>query len=731
MKQKLFALMLSLSAMAMTVFTSCDKDEPEQFKPASVEIKIESTSSTGISFTLTPSDAEQAFYKCVKSSEPESGTYTETNGKEASTIQIDNLEENTEYTISAYAVNAAGENSETVSETAVTTSLASVKIKVTSVTDSSITFTLTPVNAVNCHYAVTDPAQAETAELTNETGSGKEGEYTIAGLEAGKRYTIAATATNASGEISARSYASSLTEETPYIEITSIETDGTSAKITIESTGCETMYYCMKNEGESASESDFKELKYSTLYLYELEKDHNYSIYLYGKNRNGYKGKTVTQNFSAIEGEDKGYKVTISEITSFDASVNISWNEESYKGAYWIVDSPKNLATPEKFDWQESIANYTARPVYSQGISKLSYFTIQPGEMYRMGIIFTDKDGNPDLSTATWKDIQLDEINFGEAACSVEIEKISVAYSTLVYKIKNSGASAYYLGYKAKASIEDVTSYAKEIIKGTSKNTFDTEIKLQYLSQSTDYLLLVIPVDENGKYGKISELEFSTEDIVSKGNSQMEVVNSENEYTKLSFEVNFGENTEKVYYVSFSDDSFGFDSDEAIMKKLAYSNNFITESKTVTISYLTSNTEYNIWFASANKYGEIGSIQKFKTKTKAVEFNGTGTVSVQINEITQDNNRFKTKFTMTPDQNISKYYYRTGNVFLLDALSDEQFVEQFHNGYTAMEGTYTDSGKDGSGVYVDKNAYIIILPIDKNGNLCPLVKYFIEETSSN
>ena len=82
---------------------------------------------------------------------------------------------------------------------------------------------------------------------------------------------------------------------------------------------------------------------------------------------------------------------------------------------------------------------------------------------------------------------------------------------------------------------------------------------------------------------------------------------------------------------------------------------------------------------------------------------------------------------MTPDDNVDYYYYRVSDQWSIEN-DDMTFATQFimapEGTYPETYGVHQEAGSDGSGVWISgEELYIVIMPIDKNGNPCPLIRF--------
>lgn len=711
--KKYTAFFFTFFVISATLF-SCKKDENPSL-PAEVKIKIVKTTSSSIEYSITSENSVKVYHACAKTENITDASYIESES-DSIFFKAENLEENCEYTISAYAVNAEGLESEKVFETAVTTTLPSIKIDIVSLTDTSIVFKALPLNAVSFDWTAVPSNEVDGVIPDKHVESNQETEITIEGLTSDTHYTILALASNDTGEKSEIVSEEAITEATPTISIINTECDETSAVIEVKGENASKMYYALTKSNESQpSKENFTKFTKNILYFYELETGSEYTLWLYAENRKGYAGKITNHTFKAETGEDKGYKIAIKDITSFDATIDVSWNKDKYAGAYWVVDSPENIKDQSNFNWEEGISNYYVKKISYQGQFHIKTFNIKAGEMQRVGIIFTDTEGNIDESTSIWRDIQLDQINFDAADCNIKIEEISHSYSNIRYKIVNEGADSYYFGYDLKSKVPDINSFAIKVIQSAKRTDFNTEIRLQNLMEESEYVLVAVSSDKDGNLGKIISYEFTTDKIELKHNSKLEVSVSEIGFVNMIFDAKLGENTTQIVYVNSKVEQ----TEKEILRSLAFSYNKINKDGPVTISYLTNNTDFYTYFASVNEKGELGEMIKFENRTKKIEFTGTESVTISIDELSEGS-MYNCTFTITPDENIASYYYSSQDKSTVEYSTDEQLAERLLYGGSMKNEAATITSQ------MFSPSYLVVVPINKNGQICEIIKKFIK-----
>ena len=722
-----------IAGLAIMAAIACKPEDPAA-DPASISITLESVTTESISFKLAPENAVSYAYACVPAAEASTASFISVEGGEEASFTVDGLIPETEYVILANATNADGLVCDNVSETVTTSTRPLVQVEVLSYTAHEVSFKVTPVNAVSYKYGVLAAADAETGELSESVDGSEGGEYTVDGLESLTSYVVAAEAVGSDGSLSERVFKSFKTEQDPIVEVAGIQTDMTSATVSLKYTGVAAVNYAVTEKGaEAPAEFERKAVQGtepSKLYFYNLEQNTEYVLHVYGENRNGYAGETVEQDFSTTDAVDSDHSVVITSVTSFDAEFDVQWDTEKYGKCYWIAGTPDEIGDPDSFDWQASIDNYSAKTIWNPGVNYLNRFSPEAGEMYRVGFVFADKEGNVVIESAIWKDIQLLEITFGESPCSVEIENTALSCTQINYKINNTGdAAGFYFGYQMKSLVQDVESYAKDLTRMAMRTDFDTEVYLRNLVPEVDYVLVAVPVDADGVYGQYVSMELTTPEIsLTDGTADMEVEFSDSDFVTLYYDLQFDENTDRVVWLNYTGGEYWYVDEQSVIDQMINYGRIVEESMTVSVA-VNLNEKNNVWFLAQDRQGRYSDLTKFESSPKEFAFTGTGSVDISVDGLAEEegSSRKQVKFTMTPDDNVDYYYYRVSDQWSIEN-DDMTFATQFimapEGTYPETYGVHQEAGSDGSGVWISgEELYIVIMPIDKNGNPCPLIRF--------
>lgn len=738
-------LCLFLAALSL----SC-KEKEEIIEEASLELKIMQTSSSSVTFSITPDKNTVAYsYACVKSEELSSANFTRVESPDYGEYTIENLEPDTEYTILANAENKAGAISDNVSEEFVTTSAPSIKIKVTEVTPNKVTFTLTPLNAVSMIYACVPSSEAETAELTNAIESGNEETVTL-DVNENTQYAIVAQAKNESGELSEKAFSSFKTGESAKVEITEIEYDEVSATVKITHSGASNIYYALTNANEEPSE--YKKITVSStypsaLYFYDLNEGSQYTVHIYADNKDGFETEPVKQSFSAeAPAQPKDLTVKVSNMTYKDAEIKIDFNTEKIQFCYAHVEriiDGTTIMDPSSFNWDNAIANKQTSKIMESGNTHLlsdlmSNLVIGSGSSvtkntnadtpqqaqsslsiegkYFLGITGVDHNGNLIPENTIWKEIPLDKVNFGESDVSVTIEDIEIGFDNYKYKVISNGATAYYIKWVYDYP-KDPEATAKTMLpnKVGYTSSFERTQTFEKMEQNRDISIIAIPEDENGLLGEVVIHQIKTKEVVFDGNAKTNVSLTRKSMTTLHYNIGFDENTASFKYIHFpSDDATWSDEQYAQNRLLKAKEN--TEPLNIDLKSLEQDKEYQLWVLPIDKEGRMSEIIKIKDKTDAAIFEGNASATITVDEFTTSDFRSKVKYTITPDESVAGFYHTAWSLSNITNMEDKDIASYLMNSGTYSTEKVSVTGKDGSGVQIfGKEIGIVVITVDKDG----------------
>lgn len=743
--KKLFAFLL----IPLLVLVSCERNE-QPAAEASISLELVKTTVSSVEFNVETENAASFFYS-ITLKDATSEEYTEVKAENGVSVKCsrEGLEENSEYVLTAYAVNADGvkSNEETVSFK--TNAGAAITIKPLSKTSESVTFSLSPLNAGSYSYAVVEASSdPETAELANRVEGGEKGEFTQDGLKQNTNYVIVAEAYNLEGESSGRVYEPVKTEIEPVVSIEEIVPASNSATAKLVFGNAVRFHYAV-SEGSSdepeSSEFVSKDLTDNnvSLLLQNLEPEKEYTLYVKGENSNGYIGKSTSGKFTTLEYIKLPVEIASANITMFDADFTVSFDHDKYVKCYYVVRAEKEVGNIEEWDWQ-MIVDYNPRflKVTGQDIGSTLSDCYAPSVLnvettYMVGAVPVLTDGKLDLEAAVWHSVPLKAVTFGEstAECSLQIK--GSGYDNIKFSVSNVSGTpvGYYCGC-IQGSFSDNAALAEKIkpeLVKKMQNTYDQDTVWRYLSPGSAYTVYIVPRDGEDKLGNISSAVYETKalDYTSQAGCQVEIASVD--VKKITFNCTFlnKEVTKKILYYSQEYDEYYNES--RFLERLKVDNDrYLETDGSLDFSSLMPEKEYVFGFAPVDEYGVAGDVVILRQKTNAYVFDGDANAKVEIT-ITSlvekpEYKGYYVKYKAVPNQYVSKYFV-TVKSNSNPWLDDSRFASDCEDGVNMEYTEETEiTGYDGNGEFVTENAEIWVLAYDHDGRLCKIEKTRIEET---
>ena len=633
-------------------------------------------------------------------------------------------------------------------ETATTTSAASVKIETVSVAPESITFRLVPMNAVSVSYAVAGPEEdVETMELPNRSEGGEQQEFTEDGLSEDTNYTIVATATNASGEESKRAYKTVRIDIEPTVEITSVEPESDQARVSVKiANAVQYAWSCVESGSETPARDAFSKVAatdVNSFIISSLEESTEYTVYVYGITKSGYEGKIISEDFVTAEYVEKPFEITVSNVTSTDADVAVTFDKDLYSSYYLVIGPAQDMSDISEYDFEAEYGGYASiRPEKYEEDMSISFtefmentiFSLET--MYNIGGVPIMADGTVDKDATVWRQAQLEPVVFGESGLSLEIRDVSVQMDNASFglNINNAGdMDKVYIGVKQnKGDIEDIAKdmicYPRSFI--TDAGFFDKDTTFSYLFPETDYVIIAVAKDRDGKLSQIASHEVQTKSVMDQGDATCSISEPVVGTNDIVFDVAMDPGTVGVLYRSQEKDEWY---DEATFVKSLKINNFnkISEDGEVKLGNLNSETDYIVGFCAVGEDGTLGKHYLIDVTTEPYVFDGNpdAVVTIEIESVTMGDWSNSVKFTATPNDKVSKYYFGISDANNRSYFTESSFVDQCMQGSkTEYTGIQTFEGWDGSGESCGSEAVIWILAVDMEGKLVPVAETKVEDT---
>lgn len=729
-----------MSLLALN-FNSCKKTETA--KDASISLKLKGTSTSSITFEITTEDAKTFSYAVAKSDEIGNAEYTteEAVNDTPSEISISELEENTEYTIRAYAENAEGKQTDIQEIKATTNTKPSISVAVISTTHNSVTFKLTPVNAVAHSFAVAEnSADLENIELEKHDG-GEEAEYTVSDLEEDKLYSIVASATGEDGSESARTYTSFRTNIRPILTIEQIEAEYNSATVKLSIINGTKYAYTVCKKGESVPDkTDFSQGTMTegkaTIVIQDLEELTDYTFHAYGIGMNDYAGDIVSKDFSTTEYIKAPFEIKAENITSTNADIIATFDSEIYSGYYFIAGTP-DFIVKEYWDWEKILEQGWSDPQYElynedKTIDLRNWgntdYTMSPEQIYHITGIPVKKDGTVDKEAVAWLTIQLKPVVTGESNLECTITENSVTHNEFRFKVsvndKENAAGYYITTINGKiTNPNEYENYIKSLISKKIRKNFDSDTSI-IIQSNSDYTFLAIAKDKSGKLGKISGWTFTSKSVDYEGDARCQVSLSSIGTTDATFNCILENGTVKIQYYYAKKDQY-YDENHFINSLKLYSYQTTNTNGEVKLSGLSPESEYIFGFCPVGDDGILGKCVFIEETTKGFTYDGNPDAKVDVTILSKEGNNFggvNVKLKAVPNGNVSKYYIIIKSSFN-PSLTKAQFTADCLSGMNKeYTGETTLAGWDGNGEMTGSDPKIWILPFDTDGKMSPIIE---------
>lgn len=275
---------------------------------------------------------------------------------------------------------------------------ASISISQVKGTRTTLSFTLTPENAVSYEYAcvkTTEPAPQEMIRVhSSATGS-----FTVPDLDPGTAYRIMARATNADGITCEPVAADGATNALPSLAFGEFTTDSHSASVTVTTTGAPRFYwYCIEQGSPVPDEPAWTEVvceNPETPLTIAADAGGNplksatvYDIRAYPADAEG-PGETVTAGFTTPEARPVTLKITRVGTDDIELSVTM---DQTLCDMYLVAASSPLII--DMIDWEEELM-WNARWVESRSFSLVNdeLTTVRPGETYKIAVAPFRKNG--------------------------------------------------------------------------------------------------------------------------------------------------------------------------------------------------------------------------------------------------------------------------------------------------------------------------------------------------
>lgn len=732
---KKLGFFLTLAASAILLAISCKEKEPvPEIKDAGIEITLDATTINSITFTLTPENAAYYEYACVKAADEAFATFTKVEGNEAQQYTVSELEENTEYVIIATATNADGKTSARKTVKATTTSAASASIHVRNAMAKAVEFTVSPVNAAYFEYAFAKSSEAASAEFIKVEET-KTQVFLIEDLEPETEYTISARATNSNGETGETAVEKFTTAKLATASIDEITPAAKTAVVKVNCTDTDSLFYYVGSSEPSAE--DYTRIKVennaATFTAYDLEPETEYTVWVYLKDKNGYAGETVSSKFTTITRGNIG--IEVSNIGMRDADIEIFFNKEMYSKVYFMTGtSDKFPEDPKTFPWESYLSRCkTFEEDFTGKYSELAN-SVKAAEKYMVGIIAEDTEGYLLTDVQAWAEIATNEAKFGVSDIKLEFE-YNATSTAITYTVKAENASSFWAKIEKKDKISTNEEYAlKNSNYGINKD-FEKTYSSSNLTPEYDYVLMGFAIDANGNYGPLTAIDIKTPEITLNGKGSAEVELLTVGHNTVNINCTFGENTAQTRFLAvLKNNDPDYPTEKDIINGLVVGNKktiLYSNSDNKSLASLKADSDYIIYYTTLDNENNYSQLQSIEVHTKNLEtIDGNATVNTPLmNSYTIEQNGFtygRLDYEIQLGENCKGFYRCWLRNTDVEGKTDVQILEKIVSGAYYFNDTYQKTAEN-----VSLNSYLIIVPVDNQDRLSPMMKIKLEGTFQN
>lgn len=712
----------AIAAVSMLAASACREDKlPE---PAEAHIEVNEITDSSVQFTVAVSNAVSYSYSCTEKLSEDSAEYTAVENGEGGEHTVGGLKPQTEYVLLAYAVNSEGQISDIAREEFTTEKGLdpTATISVVEVGSDSVCFTISAQNASSYRYAVIKDGSAD-SEYT-AVDSPEERSITVKGLEPDTKYAISAFAKDDKGNEGGEAreeFTTSAPEDIPSVTGIGVEPGEVSAVITVTTENAARISYCCIAGTGAAKpvETDFTDIAAETgtteITITGLEADTDYTVWAFADdNYNG----AQSAGFRTVPAQKGPLAIEVSDITMTDATVTVTFDSSEYTEYYLYTDLEENFAWG--FSWTDAMffaisgnasGEYTLSEIFGAPL-------VTSGKYILMGIAL-DSNGDLVQETEIEVEVQLKEAVLGESPVTAEISIIGTTHNSITYSVNSDDAASYYFkSVRSDYIYGSIESYiADNMLSDSPRTDFGTSKTVNSLKADTEYTLIAVPVSSDGKLGNYVSTKVRTEPVTLDGIGTATVENLTAGAHSVTMDLTLDANTEQVKYMAIEPGMYPDDAAIATALITNLSAESVTESGTVTITGLQESTAYLVCIVALDKSGKWGGYQKLEITTKEFLLDGNATVTISEPTYVASGNFGEATFTITPDSNCQMYYYGYLADYMVDGKTDKEIVR-------SMLSKSTGKGEQTiSGMFVSKNSYIIVVPVDKESRYCtPVMK---------
>lgn len=658
-------------ALVTVGFTSCSENEdpaPAPLETPEIAISAVTATASGAQFTLTPTHAVRYTYAVAPKGE--SGQETEVRSAEATTQQVDGLDADRLYTITAVAYAADGTKSLPATHDFTTNAMPSVVIgDQIAVTFKGAELTLTPTNATSVSY-VCYPAEQRPAEPTWIEVEGNDPfEVTLSGLESDTEYRLEAYASNAEGDGETVLSPVFRTDLAPEIAIGEVNVAVTSATFTLTPSHAEGMKYVCYAAAQRPAEPAWVNLEKSEatkVTVTALAPNTEYVVEAFAYTTAGDGEPVVSEPFRTQEAA----ALTLTTVGTANAIwARFEMNPSKTAGYYFSspvdpTDEFADFTTAEEFlqDIAENGWLYELKTTDFEWVASAA-----PSTAYKLFAVCADAAGNADESTVqevTVTTAALDRTGSGSA--TAQIGSIEPAATMLGAQLTFSDDCIMYVAGALSKSDADrvggVNVYINMNLPGftpRSAAALQNPISFPSLSPETDYYIYCIAIDREGKFGTIVTEQTRTTAVSYDPAVTAEISVYEQGYTGMTFDIRTtGAPTLRYRNLLRSELLSFYDNDEEQVYAELFNDTadqiYLDENGRFRLDWLTYNSDYVLFVLPVKDDGSFGTRTKLTYKTGKFEATGSAVLTFEKLTTNPDGGGI---VTLTPGAGCAKFIY--------------------------------------------------------------------------
>ncbi len=518
-------------------------------------------------------------------------------------------------------------------------------------------------------------------------------------------------------------------------EVTLASVTESNAVVTVTpSSNTETWYWkCEESGGATASYTSVSGNEETQLSI-PVKLDTDYTLTVYAENEQA-KSEEVTKNFNLASAEVEGDLVTfeIKNLSAVSVDVEVTKNikctryaisavakysdmsgtlVENYNEETFIESAQRSLNPDPNYPYQpyntsdknEVFTELTLlKGSAEEGVN--SGLVFSEGETYVVGVYALDANGEGTLYT---QEFTVPEVNATEGQIEVTITETDVTMTSVSASFTASSNCAKIITSIAhKSTLDDEDFDAKsdeEKANFLAANTaqcpqpytgeFSREFQTEF-SASTDYVVWAVPIDAEGKIGKVVWKQGTTAgvDLSGKGTITAATINQE-VWNQADITLTVNDDAQKVrllfsdynsYDINVGDDLDWIMSDAEKMSHMWIEKDVENNSVTYTESISTGGRIFCIKAVTIDADGKVSAPQNVveladkvgytgneayggcwigmeEPVEEGIALDGTGEIGLTLTEETVDEGTINIDFTVTQGANTQKaWYFRDGN----------------------------------------------------------------------